>query len=1034
VGIYDSTASNPLLTDDPSGALALANIGPDGTFSIMGLPNANGGPSVATITPLTSSTAPEPATFTLLLTGCATLLLAALKRRVPRRFLSGIATLAALGASVHAAPHVHVASKSSGNASAATTAAPSGCPNQGGILQVVSVPVANTVTLYIVVDEPSPITTTFQIVSTNPAIVGGSQNQGFIPQVTLQEGDTESSPFNIYGQSVGESMLEATDLSGYYSPLVVPVTSWDLNAGDSTYKLINANPADNPCRDPGSGSITTDPALLATCGTSAKGVATDGVTILLMRLSAALPGTGCYAVTSLSSGLDPGQVQTAVNTTQASAGLQEAFSLYTAPMYYGDSSNSRTVQFTFYYTPSQTLGNGNTSMFTANLTAVRPPVVLIHGIWSSGASWPNFYLKNDQSHWTFAADYAATNASSFSVNYPTVQTWVADGLEKAWGSGIAATQADVIAHSMGGLLTRLYASSTKFQRIDNLNQGDVRRLVTLDTPHLGATFANLVVGLHNAVPVATEQTVASITGGVITQGAVCDLSENSQALTGLNASTMLTGMVVTATGAPAGAPGSPALYWNGFHGKNSFEAALTKQVCEQPTFFGLGCNQYAYVFPQSTVNGFRFLQMNDSVVALSDQQGGIAGGTNYPNLVHSGFRIFGINIVPAINNNSGVASQVYTLLDQSSSDFVSAFPAVGSAGNGLPVTVPGRGSGLDVKDWAAQCTPGSPMEPVAGSNVRRGAVRTASSPLVQITSPTAGQTFTTSQTIAVNVQVDASLNATDGVLFTSGLDEYGPATFSATSFTVSIPASDYFTGSLALTPAVSDVNGNLTFGAPVSIGIKPSTAPSSVYLSEHNYYPSPTDGSQELHLIGSYPDGLLLDLTSSASGSTYVSSDTNVITVDSEGNFAITGTGIASIRASNSGFSDYAVFVVENPQNPLPPLNVTNSASITISGFTLNRQTGLFVGHLTISASGNTAVPGPIVLLLNDLSNGVSLVNGNGTTVNTNPGTPYMSLTLPGQGLLFAPGQSLTVPLEFLDPSRALISFNPSLIRTSQAP
>ena len=51
IGLYDSTASNPLLTDDPSGAVALALIGPNGTFSFTGLANVNGGASVITIRP-----------------------------------------------------------------------------------------------------------------------------------------------------------------------------------------------------------------------------------------------------------------------------------------------------------------------------------------------------------------------------------------------------------------------------------------------------------------------------------------------------------------------------------------------------------------------------------------------------------------------------------------------------------------------------------------------------------------------------------------------------------------------------------------------------------------------------------------------------------------------------------------------------------------------------------------------------------------------------------------------------------------------
>src|ERR1043165_8926263 len=119
-------------------------------------------------------------------------------------------------------------------------------------------------------------------------------------------------------------------------------------------------------------------------------------------------------------------------------------------------------------------------------------------------------------------------------------------------------------HSMGGLLTRLYVESASFKRPDNLNSGDIHRLTTLDTPHFGSNFANLLVGLHRANSTKTESVVSSITdGGLVTGGAVCDLAENSPALHGLAGGTPLAAQVITATGGPAGTENGPAPYWNG---------------------------------------------------------------------------------------------------------------------------------------------------------------------------------------------------------------------------------------------------------------------------------------------------------------------------------------------------------------------------------------------------------------------------------------------------------------------------------------
>src|SRR6185295_17673512 len=99
-------------------------------------------------------------------------------------------------------------------------------------------------------------------------------------------------------------------------------------------------------------------------------------------------------------------------------------------------------------------------------------------------------------------------------------------------------------------LTRLFAGSANYMRPDNLNKGDVHRLITLDTPHFGSNFANLLVGLHRVSPAKTESTVSGITGGSIVNGAVCDLSENSPALAGIGG-TSLRSQVITATGGPA---------------------------------------------------------------------------------------------------------------------------------------------------------------------------------------------------------------------------------------------------------------------------------------------------------------------------------------------------------------------------------------------------------------------------------------------------------------------------------------------------
>ena len=229
-------------------------------------------------------------------------------------------------------------------------------------------------------------------------------------------------------------------------------------------------------------------------------------------------------------------MSTALAATETAGALEYGFSFYQAPAEYGDSSDSRQVQIQFSFAPN--IGNSNTTSITAPLTVIRPPVVLIHGLWSNPqTAWPGIWDRQGPYYVTSRADYHATNASSFSVNFPSVQTFVGNGLQTVHDLGFAATQADVVGHSMGGLLTRLYAGSPVFERPDNLNLGDIHRLITIDTPHFGASLANLIVSMNaNSLvfralgDVFAVATFYGATSDTIQNGAVCDLAENSPAL------------------------------------------------------------------------------------------------------------------------------------------------------------------------------------------------------------------------------------------------------------------------------------------------------------------------------------------------------------------------------------------------------------------------------------------------------------------------------------------------------------------------
>lgn len=427
----------------------------------------------------------------------------------------------------------------------------SSCPNQGGILNSISVPVNQPLTLYVYISEPSDVDENFDVSSLNNSVANaGDATEGFSATVTIPAGEQYSNAFTVIGNKVGQTFIQLASESGDYSTSETPIGPWTMNHNGQFF--VDANPPAKSCLIDGTAEFSTNTNVLSTCGAAVAGVETDGVTQLLLRAAAGIPGTACFAISSSDSSDYQGSIQDFIKTTEgpASDGADYAFTYYTPPAYFGNSSDSRSVDMTFTFTPSE--GNGNTTTLTGSLTVVRPPVLLLHGIWSGANTWIPAFKRNNAFYTTYPADYGSKSGDHFSVNEPMLQGWVKTTLNqfRGMGSGYAGTQVDVIAHSMGGILTRMYADSDQFQRPDNFYSGDIRRLVTLDTPHKGSSFANLAVSLHQALPFQTYWTVKAI--GDITQGAVCDLAENSPALKSDLPETDLPAVAVTGTGGPIG--------------------------------------------------------------------------------------------------------------------------------------------------------------------------------------------------------------------------------------------------------------------------------------------------------------------------------------------------------------------------------------------------------------------------------------------------------------------------------------------------
>jgi len=297
---------------------------------------------------------------------------------------------------------------------------------------------------------------------------------------------------------------------------------------------------------------------LASLGETRVGVAADGVSQLVLKLSAPLAGT--FEAQLLGRGDNGDLVVLRSGETCAFNGSHQAFVIYRAPEEFGRGSGTeppeekvgpaeaREVYLKITFTPAMQ-GDDQVAEEIVELKVVRPPVVLVHGLfddpvdcWLTPAAYgatPRSWLDDSDAVETlpahleraglvpFLVDYRSSNGekdvastSSFEDNRYVVWEEGFDVLvpntpvhrnmstnETARGGGIrdaleyyrdelgvAAAQADVIGHSMGGILARVNASysyNPRYQRPDNFCQGDVNRLITVGTPHHGSELVEV---------------------------------------------------------------------------------------------------------------------------------------------------------------------------------------------------------------------------------------------------------------------------------------------------------------------------------------------------------------------------------------------------------------------------------------------------------------------------------------------------------------------------------------------------------------
>lgn len=221
------------------------------------------------------------------------------------------------------------------------------------------------------------------------------------------------------------------------------------------------------------------------------------------------------------------------------------------------------------------------------LLEMRAPVVLIHGIWGGENSWTetskvltvsgnsgqsDVYLDRgvrpalENAHFLVDVFTYNSNQGPTQVMRPE-NTSLADRIKNAesigeapieglsgtgvcnqitWNKELACTRADIVAHSMGGLVTRKFIYENLSRSRGNFFQGAIRRFITIGTPHSGSRLANFLLSdnqeinnciidmlpIDGAQNMSVDQLVAALnlTGKSTREGGVSDLAVGSKLL------------------------------------------------------------------------------------------------------------------------------------------------------------------------------------------------------------------------------------------------------------------------------------------------------------------------------------------------------------------------------------------------------------------------------------------------------------------------------------------------------------------------
>jgi uncharacterized repeat protein (TIGR01451 family) len=361
---------------------------------------------------------------------------------------------------------------------------------------------------------------------------------------------------------------------------------------------------------------------------------------------------------------------------------------------------------------------GQSQTAQASIAIMPPPLLLVHGIWSSAAQAGFTPRSSGFRDWIagqyphnliYAVDYKDLNTLAFSDSgiQGRLLSAMTDALASAAATGMAARTVDVVAHSMGGLATRYFMSRGPYAASPQLLPNPVHALVTIGTPHDGSPLATTLVNNQN------QQNVSGVIDGI-----VC-LARNIHPCT--------LGAVMASSGNTVGAGvkslelGSPQL--GALLSSNVFDA-IAGQAPTNPmsTTEGWLDSLIGGFLPGQSVATILGGQPNDTIVPVSSQAPGSPGqadAATVSGIVHTPVCPLGCSDTGE-TQSTAVWQQAYYWLTGGTGTAPSASP-VQSARRPMPADSAAPAPVLDLTGYAQVPASNVTFLPASGSTLTIGA-------------------------------------------------------------------------------------------------------------------------------------------------------------------------------------------------------------------------------------------------------------------------------------------------------------------------